>query len=179
MRAPAAGFAPYAAALALWVGIVVADLVLRSRAGAPGHRAMAALVGAQALGVAVVTASLARVPAGRGLAVLGFALLAAATFAALLSLLRGAFGAAGLAVAVALLVLQLTSTAWVYPIQTAPRLARLLHPLLPTTYLVRGLRAILAGANGVGPDVTVLAGVLAVAVVGTGVLSALRPRPQG
>ncbi|MHB8452034.1 MAG: ABC-2 transporter permease, partial [Mycobacteriales bacterium] len=175
VRAPAAGFAPYAAALALWVGVLVADLALRRRGAIPGWRSMAALVGAQTVGVAVVTAALARVPVGRALAVLGFALLAAATLAAVLALLRGAFGSAGFAVAVALLVLQLTSTAWVYPIQTAPRLARFLHPLLPTTYLVRGLRAILAGANGIGPDVSVLVAVLAVAVVGAAVLTRLRP----
>jgi putative membrane protein len=82
-----------------------------------------------------------------------FAILAAIVFAAILQFLSATFGPAGKLLSVALLMLQLTSAAGTFPIQTAPRFFQTLSPWLPMTYVVAGMRQAISGG-----DLRVLAG---------------------
>jgi putative membrane protein len=70
------------------------------------------------------------------------------------------FGAPGRLVALILLMLQLTSAGGTYPIETAPEFFRWLHPLLPMSYVVTGLRHLISGGpvSAVWQSATVLAG---------------------
>jgi putative membrane protein len=101
----------------------------------------------------------------------------AVSFAALLQWIGAQFGAPGRLVALILLMLQLTSAGGTYPIETAPALFRWLHPLLPMSYVVTGLRHLLTGgpAGAVWQSTAVLVGFAAVALVAT-TLAARRQR---
>jgi putative membrane protein len=174
------GFAPYFLALALWVGAMITYMVLRPlnrrhvMSGAPRLRvALAGLLPAVAVGLAQATLLFAVVTLGLGLSpVHGFVTwallaLAATAFAAIMQLLGAALGPAGRIVALALLMLQLTSSGGTYPVQTEPGFFQVIHPLLPMTYVVEALRhAIDGGAAG-----TVWTGVLALLAYGTGALA--------
>jgi len=80
--------------------------------------------------------------------------------------LRTALGTVGSAITLVLLMVQLTSCGGLYPIETLPAPLRAIHPYIPMTYLVDGLRITFTG----GPtahlwrDVAVLAGVTVVAL---------------
>ena len=63
--------------------------------------------------------------------------------------------AAGKVAMIALLMLQITSASGTYPVQTTPAFFQVLHPLLPMTYAVQGLRDLVtgyAGRSAVGRD---------------------------
>jgi putative membrane protein len=174
------GFAPYFLALALWVGAMITYMVLRPLnrryvvSGAPGHRvALAGLLPAVAIGLVQATLLFTVVTLGLGLSPVHafgtWALLAltAAAFAAIMQLLGAALGPAGRIVALALLMLQLTSSGGTYPVQTTPGFFQAIHPLLPMTYVVEALRHAIDG----GPAGTVTTGVLALLGYGAGALA--------
>jgi putative membrane protein len=184
VRHPAAtygvGFAPYFLALALWVGAMITYMVLRPlnrrylMSGAPSPRvALAGLLPAVAVGLTQATLLFAVVTLGLGLspvhpvATWGLMALTAAAFAAIMQLLGAAFGPAGRILALALLMLQLTSSGGTYPVQTTPGFFQVIHPLLPMTYVVEALRHVIDG----GPAGTVLTGVLALLAYGAGALA--------
>jgi putative membrane protein len=79
-----------------------------------------------------------------------FGLLAAVVFAAIIQLLMAAFGFSGRFIAIILLMLQLTSSAGTFPIETAPLFFQIVHPLMPMTYVVDGMRQL---TTGVGFDI--------------------------
>jgi putative membrane protein len=174
------GFAPYFLGLALWVGAMITYMVLRPLnrryliSGAPAYRvALASLLPAVAIGLIQATLLFAVVTLGLGLSpVHGFVTwvllaLAAAAFAAVMQLLGAALGPAGRIVALALLMLQLTSSGGTYPVQTTPAFFQAIHPLLPMTYVVEALRrAIDGGATG-----TVITGLVALLGYGLGALA--------
>jgi putative membrane protein len=194
VRHPAAtygvGFAPYFLALALWVGAMIVYMVLRPLnrryvgSGAPGYRvALAGLLPAVAIGLTQAILLFGVVSFGLGLspvhpvATLGLLMLTAVAFAAIMQLLGAALGPAGRIAALALLMLQLTSSGGTYPVQTTPGFFQAIHPLLPMTYVVEALRHTIDG----GPAGTVTTGVLALLGYGVGafaptVLVALRSR---
>ena len=68
------------------------------------------------------------------------------------------FGFPGKFAAVVLLMLQLTTAAGTFPIETEFPIFQALSPYLPMTYVVRALRQAMAGANLalVGPNVAAL-----------------------
>ena len=194
VRHPAAtygvGFAPYFLALALWVGAMIVYMVLRPLnrryvgSGAPAYRvALAGLLPAVAIGLTQAILLFGVVSFGLGLspvhpvATLGLLMLTAVAFAAIMQLLGAALGPAGRIVALALLMLQLTSSGGTYPVQTTPGFFQAIHPLLPMTYVVEALRHTIDG----GPAGTVTTGGLALLCYGVGafvptVLVALRSR---
>lgn len=47
----------------------------------------------------------------------------------------------------ALLMLQLTSAGGTYPVQTSPGFFNAIHPFLPMTYVVEGLRHLITGGG--------------------------------
>lgn len=157
------GFAPYFIPLALWVGAMVAYMLiapLNRRAlatGASARRvALASWLPVVALGFAQVGALMAVLHWGLGLQLpraagtLGFLCLTTAAFAALVQWLNAQFGAAGRILVLALLMLQLTSAGGTYPVQTSPAFFNALHPFLPMSHVVDALRRLITG-GGSGP----------------------------
>jgi putative membrane protein len=170
------GFAPFFIPLALFVGALITWLLLRpvpSRALATpvaGWRtALAGYLPALTIGVAQVAVMIAVIHWGVGLQMstalgtIAFTLLVAATFLALQQMLMAVLGpAAGKVAILALLMLQLASSGGTYPVETTPVFFRAIHPVLPMSYAVTGLRqTITGGADGrLWLSVAVLAGVL-------------------
>jgi putative membrane protein len=99
-------------------------------------------------------------------AMIGLVVLAALAFTAIAHLLRTWLGGVASAVILVLLLLQLTTCAGTYPYETLPGFFRALHPLLPMTYFVDGLRVTITGGNGAHllRDTLVLGGFLVVAL---------------
>ncbi|GAA0457762.1 membrane protein [Paractinoplanes deccanensis] len=171
------GFAPYFLALALWVGAMITFFVLKPlnrrylMSEAPTHRVvLAGLLPAVAIGLVQATVLFAVVHFGLGLdpvspwATWGLLLLAAAVFAAIIQMLGAVFGAPGRILALALLMLQLTSSGGTYPVQTSPGFFQAVHPLLPMTYVVAAARHAIDG----GPWGTVVQGALLLVAYGLG-----------
>lgn len=182
------GLSSYFIPLALWVGMMVAYMLLRplnSRllaANIPSWRAaLAGWLPAVAIGIAQVGALLAVLHFGLGLdlarpaAAIGFLLLTSATFAAVLQWVNAAFGTRGRVIGLAILMLQLTSAGGTYPVQTSPGFFGAIHPYLPMTWVVEGLRRLISGGDltVVWQGVGVLAAFLAASLAGT-VLAARR-----
>jgi putative membrane protein len=152
------GFAPYFLALALWVGAMITYMLLRPiqrrhamAAGAPARVALAGWIPGAVVGTAqavvlflVVRFALGVVPV-HPFATAGFMILTAITFTALVQWLGARLGPAGRLVALALLMLQLTSSGGTYPVATQPAFFRALHPWLPMSYVVDGLRHLING----------------------------------
>jgi putative membrane protein len=174
------GFAPYFLALALWVGAMITYMVLRPlnrrflMSGAPAYRvALAGLLPAVAVGLTQASLLFGVVTLGLGLSpvhpFVTWAMLAltAAAFAAVVQLLGAALGPAGRILALALLMLQLTSSGGTYPVQTTPGIFQAVHPLLPMTYVVEALRHAIDG----GPAGTVILGLLSLTGYGVGALA--------
>ncbi|NKY39445.1 YhgE/Pip family protein, partial [Cellulomonas septica] len=162
-RATAAGFgegiAPFFLPLALFLGGVVTWMILRPvppRAlTTPARGVRAALSGyapALVMGIVQVVVLLTVLRVGVGLTpthpvgALAFTVLVVAAFLAVQQMLLALLGtAAGRIATLALLVLQLASAGGTYPVETSPAFFRALHPLLPMSYGVDGLRALLTG----------------------------------
>nr|WP_234407410.1 YhgE/Pip family protein [Microterricola viridarii] len=81
-------------------------------------------------------------------ATLGFSLLMAAAFVAVHHFLVTALGRSGVVVSLVLLALQLTSAGGLYPIEILAAPFQLVSPLLPLTWAVQGMQAIVAGVGG-------------------------------
>ncbi|MFG2130391.1 YhgE/Pip family protein [Streptomyces sp. NPDC048751] len=181
------GFAPYFIPLSLWVGAMVAYMLIppmnrRALAtGAPAWRiALAGWLPVVAVGVLQTTALMAVLHWAVGLEMVraagtvGFLFLVTACFAALVQWLNARFGAAGRILVLALLMLQLTSAGGTYPVQTSPGFFNALHPFLPMSYVVDALRRLITG-GGLGPVWRACA-VLAAFTAGALALTALSAR---
>jgi putative membrane protein len=170
------GLAPFFLSIALWVFSLIAYLLLRPVAGeALASRLPAWTVGigawlpAAGLGTVAALILYAVLDAGLGLdplspwATLGLMFLAVAAFTAIDHFLRLTFGVVGDAVSLVLLVLQLAAAGGIYPIQTAPAALQAIHPFLPMTYLIDGLRITISGGDGarLARDALILAALLA------------------
>ena len=183
VRHPAAtygiGFAPYFLALALWVGAMISFMVLRPLnrrylvSEAPTMRVvLAGLLPAVVVGLVQATLLFLVVHFALGLdpvhpfTTYGLLALTATVFAAIMQLLGAAFGAPGRILALALLMLQLTSSGGTYPVQTSPGFFQAIHPLLPMTYVVQAARHAIDG----GPWTTVIQGALLLLTYGAAAL---------
>ncbi|MCX2967623.1 MULTISPECIES: YhgE/Pip domain-containing protein [Streptomyces] len=159
------GFAPYFIPLALWVGAMVAYMLMPPlnrralAAGAPAWRtALAGWLPVAALGALQAGALLAVLHWAPGmglqplrpLGTVGFLLLTTACFTAFVQWLGARFGPAGRILVLCALMLQLTSAGGTYPVQTSPGFFNAIHPFLPMTYVVEGLRHLITG-GGLGP----------------------------
>ncbi|MET7975927.1 YhgE/Pip domain-containing protein [Streptomyces mirabilis] len=157
------GFAPYFIPLSLWVGAMVAYMLiqpLNRRALAVGASAwriaLAGWLPVAALGVLQTLALMSVLHWAIGLEMVraagtvGFLCLVTACFAALVQWLNARFGAAGRILVLALLMLQLTSAGGTYPVQTSPGFFNAIHPFLPMSYVVEALRRLITG-GGLGP----------------------------
>ncbi len=154
------GFAPYFIPLSLWVGAMVAYMLIPPMnrralaAGASAWRiALAGWLPVVALGVLQTAALMAVLHWAVGLEMVraagtvGFLCLVTACFAAIVQWLNARFGAAGRILVLALLMLQLTSAGGTYPVQTSPGFFNALHPFLPMSYVVEALRRLITGGG--------------------------------
>ncbi|GHH34742.1 YhgE/Pip family protein [Streptomyces candidus] len=154
------GFAPYFIPLSLWVGAMVAYMLIQPlnrralAAGASAWRiALAGWLPVAALGVLQVAALMSVLHWGLGLEMtrtagtLGFLVLVTCCFASIVQWLNARFGAAGRILVLAVLMLQLTSAGGTYPVQTSPTFFNAIHPFLPMTYVVEGLRRLISGGG--------------------------------
>ncbi|MFD5556291.1 YhgE/Pip family protein [Streptomyces sp. NPDC127068] len=157
------GFAPYFIPLSLWVGVMVAYMVVAPlnrralAAGAPAWRvALAGWLPVAALGALQTGALMSVLHWGLGLQLaraagtVAFLLLVTGCFAAIVQWLNARFGAAGRILVLAMLMLQLTSAGGTYPVQTSPGFFQAIHPFLPMTHVVAALRRLITGGD-VGP----------------------------
>jgi putative membrane protein len=153
------GFAPFFLSLALFIGALIAWMLLPAL---PTHAALVGLGalrtaltsywGALLVGVCQVLVMYTVVHFGLGLspkypiATIAFLSLVAATFVAMIQAFNGIFGAAvGRVIALALLMLQLVSSGGAYPVETTARPFQILHPFDPMTYAVNGIRELTVG----------------------------------
>ncbi|WP_079426138.1 YhgE/Pip domain-containing protein [Streptomyces katrae] len=154
------GFAPYFIPLSLWVGAMVAYMLIAPMnkralaAGASAWRiAFAGWLPVVGLGAAQVGALMSVLHWGLGLEMahpaltIGFLVLVTACFAAIVQWLNAKFGAAGRILVLAVLMLQLTSAGGTYPVQTSPGFFNAIHPYLPMSYIVASLRRLITGGD--------------------------------
>ncbi|MGW7216278.1 YhgE/Pip family protein [Streptomyces collinus] len=154
------GFAPYFIPLSLWVGAMVAYMLIAPMnrralaAGAPAWRiALAGWLPVVAIGVLQTVALMSvlhwavGLEMARAAGTVGFLFLVTACFAAIVQWLNARFGAAGRILVLALLMLQLTSAGGTYPVQTSPGFFNALHPFLPMSYVVEALRRLITGGD--------------------------------
>ncbi|MCD7102151.1 YhgE/Pip family protein [Pseudoclavibacter sp. 13-3] len=153
------GFAPMFTMLALFVGGVINWLVLRPfpkrpmASNASGFRtvmagfAPAIIMGiAQAVILFVVLQQALGLDAQRPVWLALFMVLVSLSFLALQQMLIIVFGSApGRVVSIILLMLQLTSAGGTYPIETTPAFFQALHPYMPGTYAIEGMRQLIVG----------------------------------
>ncbi|MGW7060172.1 YhgE/Pip family protein [Streptomyces sp. NPDC054904] len=156
------GFAPYFIPLSLWVGAMVAYMLIApmnkralSTGASPWRIAVAGwlpVVGIGAAQVGLLMSVLHWAP-GLGLEMarpaltIGFLLLVTGCFAAIVQWLNAKFGAAGRILVLAVLMLQLTSAGGTYPVQTSPGFFNAIHPFLPMSYVVESLRRLITGGD--------------------------------
>ncbi|MEU9293037.1 YhgE/Pip domain-containing protein [Streptomyces sp. NPDC048266] len=183
------GFAPYFIPLSLWVGAMVAYMIIQPlnrralAAGASAWRiALAGWFPVAAIGVLQVAALMSVLHWGLGLQMaraagtVGFLALVTCCFAAIIQWLNARFGAAGRILVLAVLMLQLTSAGGTYPVQTSPGFFNAVHPFLPMTYVVDALRRLITG-GGIGP-VWQACAVLTAFTVGALALTAVSARKR-
>ncbi|OKJ69143.1 YhgE/Pip domain-containing protein [Streptomyces sp. CB02261] len=183
------GFAPYFIPLSLWVGAMVAYMIIQPlnrralAAGASAWRiALAGWFPVAAIGVLQVAALMSVLHWGLGLQMaraagtVGFLTLVTCCFAAIIQWLNARFGAAGRILVLAVLMLQLTSAGGTYPVQTSPGFFNAVHPFLPMTYVVDALRRLITG-GGIGP-VWQACAVLTAFTVGALALTAVSARKR-
>jgi putative membrane protein len=154
------GFAPYFIPLSLWVGAMVAYMLITPMnrralaAGAAAWRiALAGWLPVVAIGVLQVVSLMSvlhwaiGLQMARAAGTVGFLFLVTACFAAIVQWLNARFGAAGRILVLALLMLQLTSAGGTYPVQTSPGFFNAIHPFLPMSYVVEALRRLITGGG--------------------------------
>lgn len=153
------GFAPFFIALATFVGALISWLLLRAlptralAAGASGIRAvLTGLLPALAIGLGQVLIMVAVLLWGLKMdpvypiAMAAFIYLTTVAFLALQQMFIIVLGtAAGRVVSLVLLMLQLSSSGGTYPVETTPGFFQALHPFMPATYVVNGLRELMTG----------------------------------
>ncbi|WP_308636302.1 YhgE/Pip domain-containing protein [Paenibacillus silvisoli] len=167
------GFAPYFIALSLWVGSLVLFFVidiwqvLERPHGALSYIvnkyiALATVSVCQALlSVFILHTGLGIPTVVAPIAMYVYAVLVGLVFTAILFMLIAVLGSdKGRFAAVLILMLQLTSSSGSYPVELEPAFFRHIHPLLPMTYAVDGLRHLISigGWNEIIRTAVVLSG---------------------
>lgn len=175
------GFAPYFISIGLWVGALMATFVLRvmdRRAILNGMNPLkSALISltpfvlmgvVQAVILMGVVHVVLKLQIDNVLAFYGLGIIASIMFMAIMQMIMVIFHIPGRIVAIVLLMLQITSSAGTFPVQMTPAFFRAVHPYLPMTYSIMGLRQAMAGKNSgeivSGIGMLVLFGVIAIAI---------------
>ena len=176
--AEVATLAPYFMALGAWVGGLAIFLILPAVGGrgeGRRHRGLEAFAAATAIGIvqftlmAAVLALMLGTSIAQPVGLVAFGVAATITFVAICQALVALLGARGWLLALGFVALQLVAAGGAWPVQTAPGPLQAIHPLLPMTHAVEGLRALLAGGGGVGLSLLALLVWLAGALVVTAI----------
>lgn len=154
------GFAPYFIALGLWVGALLMTFVTKPldgrviRSGAPAFNAALAgwfpmflISSVQSILLMLVLQFGLNLQIDHVAGSYLFVILISAVFTAIMQLLSSTFGFPGKALAIILLMLQLTSSAGTFPIETTPQFFQVISPYLPMTYCVSGMRQLMTGLD--------------------------------
>ncbi|RFT22493.1 hypothetical protein CG394_06595, partial [Gardnerella vaginalis] len=95
-------------------------------------------------------------------------IIASIVFMAIMQMIMVVFKIPGRIVAIVLLMLQITSSAGTFPVQMTPSFFRAVHPYLPMTYSILGLRQAMAGRNSgaiaSSIGILVIFGIIAIAI---------------
>ena len=175
------GFAPYFISIGLWVGALMATFVLRvmdRRAILNGMNplksALISLTPFVIMGVVQAIILMGVVQGALKLqidnvgAFYALGIIASIVFMAIMQMIMVVFRIPGRIIAIVLLMLQITSSAGTFPVQMTPAFFRAVHPYLPMTYSIMGLRQAMAGKNSgeivSGIGMLVLFGVIAIAI---------------
>lgn len=184
------GFAPFFIALASFVGALITWLILRpvprrpmSTNSAGLRTVLTGFWPAALIGVGQVAIMMLVLVYGIGLRPVHwvgmslFMLLTTLAFLAMQQMFIVVLGTApGRVVSLVLLMLQLSSSGGTYPVETTPTFFQILHPFMPASYVVDGLRQLVGGGID-GRFWTALA-VMAGVLVGSLVISAVAARRQ-
>jgi len=171
------GFAPFFMGLAVFIGALLIWMVLKPLQPRPIINGLAAFRVMLAsywpaflIAICQVVVMYTVVHFGLGLNpayplfTAGFLLLVLATYLGLIQALNAVFGVAvGRVLTLAFLMVQLVSCGGIYPVQTTAKVFQVIHPYVPMTYSVNGLRQLISGGidHRLGMAVLVLVGVLA------------------
>lgn len=175
------GFAPYFISLGLWVGALMATFVLRvidRRSILNGMNPLkSALISftpfvfmgvVQAIILMGVVQGALKLQIDNVGAFYALGIIASIVFMAIMQMIMTVFKIPGKIVAIVLLMLQITSSAGTFPVQMTPAFFRAVHPYLPMTYSIIGLRQAMAGRNSgaiiSSIGILVLFGVIAFAI---------------
>lgn len=175
------GFAPYFISIALWVGALMATFVLRvmdRRAILNGMNPLkSALISltpfvlmgvVQAIILMGVVQGALKLQIDNVCAFYALGIIASIVFMAIMQMIMVVFRIPGRIVAIVLLMLQITSSAGTFPVQMTPSFFRAVHPYLPMTYSIMGLRQAMSGKNSgeivSGIGMLVLFGVIVIAI---------------
>ena len=167
------GFAPYFIPLALWVGALILFLVIKVNETSFAEKASRvqiiiskyftfAIFGTlQAIVMDTVLIQFLGLAPAHLTQFYLFTILASWCFVAILQFLISKLDEAGKFIGIVLLMLQLTSAAGTFPLETAPKFFQIINPYLPMTYVVSGLRELISGNNmqAVVTDTLILASV--------------------
>lgn len=154
-----AGFAPNFLATSLWLGAVMSAFLFHLRrlpeaAATASHPArlmgklgiLGTIVVAQSMVIMLMSLFLLNLPVSKLLPYALTLVLTSLTFLCIIVALTRAFGDAGKAAALLLMVLQLSSAGGVLPVELAGGIYQAVSPWLPFTWVVKALRASLFGA---------------------------------
>ncbi|MDY6997457.1 MAG: YhgE/Pip domain-containing protein [Actinomycetota bacterium] len=174
------GFAPFFMPLALFIGALIIWMLLtplQSRPIVNGLGALRVVLASYWPGLLVavcqVVVMYAVVHFGVGLhakyplATVGFLVLVAGVFLAMIQAFNAVFGVAvGRVVTLAFLMLQLVSAGGIYPVETTAKPFQIIHPFDPMTYAVNGLRQLTVGGidSRLWVAIAVLVGLLVVSL---------------
>lgn len=155
-----AGMAPFFLALALWIGVLMAGQFLRAvntRAATSNASSLRVALGTWvpfavvAVGQAVVLYLVVRFALGLPMQhpwlLLWFLLLVSATFSAIAQGFITWLGSPGKLVVLILLILQLVTSGGLMPWETLPGPLRWLHPVLPMSHAITGIRRLVYGID--------------------------------
>jgi putative membrane protein len=154
------GLAPYFVPLALWIGGIVAFLVMRPlspravasnasplKVAIAGYLPGAFFGAVQASLVIVILELFVGLNAANLTGSLLFGMLVGIVFMAIHQSFIALFGGIGRLVALVLLMVQLPSASGTYPVQTSPEFFQAISHWLPMTYAVQGFRQVIAGGS--------------------------------
>lgn len=175
------GFAPYFISIGLWVGALMATFVLRvmdRRAILNGMNPLkSALISftpfvimgvVQAVILMGVVHGALKLQIDNVAAFYALGIIASIVFMAIMQMIMVVFKIPGRIVAIVLLMLQITSSAGTFPVQMTPSFFRAVHPYLPMTYSILGLRQAMAGRNSgaiaSSIGILVIFGIIAIAI---------------
>jgi len=148
--------APFYIAISLWIGciIAIAMITMRIKKGNLNYTAESVYIGRMGLFLIIGTLQALLVAIGAILLHVQMTSMILFTLTTLfiglcamivVYSLASAFGNAGKAIAIIILVLQITATGGIFPVDILPPFFKSIHPYLPLTYAVGTLREVVAG----------------------------------